>query len=395
MKKFLTVAFIAMLMVCICVGGALIAQAEVLDHDHVWVDGSQGTKECSDPNCDAVCTHANTEVWVQTGEQGAEQHYKMCSVCEAVLSVAENCGGADLDAVSCLDLPECSTCHNVYGDENGRKHSDHLKPFAYADPDHHDEYHALICPDCSDIESGQIVVIRTEAHTPGKEATCHSGTECTVCGDTYGAVNPSNHDWANARYEHTATQHQAICPCGERAPAEAHSGGTATCKAKAVCSDCGATYGDFAAHTYDNACDADCNLCGETRTPAAHVFGDWEVTKEPTETAKGSRKRTCSVCGEVETESIPVLADPNASKEPGDDSSSKTVVIIIVVVAVVLVAAGAVVAFLVVKNKKKNGDVSAPVEEAKAEAPVEEAPVEEAKDETPAEEPKEENKEEN
>lgn len=389
MKKFLTVAFIAMLMVCICVGGALIAQAEVLDHDHVWVDGSvQGTKECSDPNCDAVCTHANTEVWVQTGEQGAEQHYKMCSVCEAVLSAAENCGGADLANVSCLDLPECSTCHNAYGDENGTKHSATLviaSPYDVADPD---TYHGKACADC-----GEVVAL--EAHTAGKAATCHSGTVCSVCNLQYGEVNAQNHDWANARYEHTATQHQAICPCGERAPAEAHSGGTATCKAKAVCSDCGATYGDFAAHTYDNACDADCNLCGETRTPAAHVFGDWKVTKEATETEKGLKKRTCSVCGVEETESIPVLADPNASKEPGDESSKTGLIVVLIVVPVVLVAAGAVVAFLVIKNKKKNGDVSAPVEEAKAEAPVEEAPVEEAKDETPAEEPKEENKEEN
>jgi hypothetical protein len=328
---------------------------------------------------------------VQTKE---EQHYKKCSVCEAVLSTPEDCGGANLADVSCLDLPKCSTCHNVYGENNGTKHSDHLEYYAYADPDHHDEYHALICPDCSDIERGQIVVIRTEAHTPGKAATCHSRTECSVCGNQYGEFNAQNHDLEEARYEKTATHHQKICPCGERAPLAAHSGGTATCKAKAVCSECGEVYGELAAHTYDNACDAVCNVCGEDRTPAAHVFGNWEVTKEPTETAKGSRKRTCSVCGEVETESIPALADPNASKEPGDDAS-KTVVIIIVVVAVVLVAAGAVVAFLVIKNKKKNGDVEAPVEEVKAEAPVEKAPVEEAKDEAPVEEPKEENKEEN
>ena len=388
MKKFLTVAFIAMLMVCICVGGALIAQAEVLDHEHTWVDGAtQGTKECSDPNCDAVCTHANTEVWVQTGEQGEEQHYKKCSACEAVLSAAENCGGANLADVSCLDLPECSTCHNVYGENNGTKHSATLVFASPYDVANHDTHHGKACADC-----GEIVAL--EAHTPGKAANCHSGTVCSVCNLQYGEVNAQNHDWVNARYEKTATHHQKICPCGERAPVAAHSGGTATCKAKAVCSECGEVYGELAAHTYDNACDADCNVCGEDRTPAAHVFGDWEVTKEPTETAKGSRKRTCSVCGEVETESIPALADPNASKEPGDDAS-KTVVIIIVVVAVVLVAAGAVVAFLVIKNKKKNGDVEVTVVEVKAEAPVEEAPVEEAKDEAPAEEPKEENKEEN
>ena len=27
-------------------------------------------------------------------------------------------------------------------------------------------------------------------------------------------------------------------------------------------------------HVYDNACDADCNVCGGTRTPSDHVYDD-------------------------------------------------------------------------------------------------------------------------
>lgn len=43
---------------------------------------------------------------------------------------------------------------------------------------------------------------------------------------------------------------------------EAHAGGTATCKAKAVCTECGEKYGQLAAHRYgkDNAC----TVCGST-----------------------------------------------------------------------------------------------------------------------------------
>ncbi len=43
---------------------------------------------------------------------------------------------------------------------------------------------------------------------------------------------------------------------------EAHAGGTATCKAKAVCTECGEEYGQLAAHRYgkDNAC----TVCGST-----------------------------------------------------------------------------------------------------------------------------------
>ncbi len=92
-----------------------------------------------------------------------------------------------------------------------------------------------------------------------------------------------------------------------------HTGGTATCDAAAVCDKCGESYGEalghaeetvagkdatcteagftagtkcsvceevlsgmeeipMIAHTYDNACDADCNVCDSERTPDDHVY---------------------------------------------------------------------------------------------------------------------------
>ena len=43
---------------------------------------------------------------------------------------------------------------------------------------------------------------------------------------------------------------------------EAHSGGTATCKEKAVCTECGESYGSLAAHRYGE--DNKCTVCGNT-----------------------------------------------------------------------------------------------------------------------------------
>ena len=40
-----------------------------------------------------------------------------------------------------------------------------------------------------------------------------------------------------------------------------------------------------------------------------HVFGLWQVTKEPTETTKGQLTRVCSDCNENETHELPVLND--------------------------------------------------------------------------------------
>ena len=59
-------------------------------------------------------------------------------------------------------------------------------------------------------------------------------------------------------------------------------------------------------HTYDNNCDADCDICGATR-PISHQFGDWVVTTQPTKDAAGMEDHKCSVCGYTETREVPAL----------------------------------------------------------------------------------------
>ena len=46
----------------------------------------------------------------------------------------------------------------------------------------------------------------------------------------------------------------------------------------------------------------------EVSGKAEHTFGDWKVTKDPTEEAEGSKERTCTVCGYTATEVIENLA---------------------------------------------------------------------------------------
>jgi hypothetical protein len=59
-----------------------------------------------------------------------------------------------------------------------------------------------------------------------------------------------------------------------------------------TCSVCGISYTEAmpatCAHTYVNACDADCNACGGTRTPSNHVY-------------TANCDNTCNVCGAVRT----------------------------------------------------------------------------------------------
>ncbi len=56
-----------------------------------------------------------------------------------------------------------------------------------------------------------------------------------------------------------------------------------------------ATCGNKCEHTYDNACDATCNECGETREVSAHQWNDATCTT----------LKTCTVCGTTEGEMLP------------------------------------------------------------------------------------------
>lgn len=95
-----------------------------------------------------------------------------------------------------------------------------------------------------------------------------------------------------------------------------HTGGTATCKAKAVCTRCGQSYGSLAAHaagswkvTKAPTCAVagvetlTCRVCGaamQTRYKAAtgqHRWGAYRVTKAATALAAGVKVRSCTVCG--------------------------------------------------------------------------------------------------
>ena len=57
-------------------------------------------------------------------------------------------------------------------------------------------------------------------------------------------------------------------------------------------------------HWYASTCGHTTEVSGK----AAHSFGDWKVTQEPTEEAEGSRERSCSVCEYKVTEAIEKLA---------------------------------------------------------------------------------------
>lgn len=52
-----------------------------------------------------------------------------------------------------------------------------------------------------------------------------------------------------------------------------------------------------------------CTGCEEILDKAAHTYGDWTVTKQPTTTESGEKERTCSVCGYKQIETVPMTGE--------------------------------------------------------------------------------------
>lgn len=89
-------------------------------------------------------------------------------------------------------------------------------------------------------------------------------------------------------YQHDETDHWQVCSeCGEIVGKEHHTGGTSTCTHKAICSVCGAEYGELDEHNFGpikyNAGEdyhyQECSLCGEIKREN-HVFDRQVVSND-------------------------------------------------------------------------------------------------------------------
>ena len=163
-------------------------------------------------------------------------------------------------------------------------------------------WHACTDASCDEV-NGKV------AHSGGT-ATCQEKAKCEVCGAEYGELAGHNYSetWtcsAEGHYKECITE-----GCDAKTETTAHSGGTATCKAKGTCSECGEAYGEFAAHTWEEKVDADflaskatcttkatyyksCAVCGET---SDETFEGGDLLPHSGGTATCTAKAVCDVC---------------------------------------------------------------------------------------------------
>ena len=281
-------------------------------------DHSMEGKSSADGHWDACAcgykTDVTTHAW--TDKFDTQNHWQECSVCGYKTGVTahsltknvnetqhqvkcESCGykteweNHTGGTATCTAKAVCSVCGESYGELAA-----HVADSNYR---YNADGHWTACATCGTPMSNQ------EAHTGGT-ADCQHKAVCDVCGQPYGELDASNHT-GGIRWARTAETHQAfyLC-CGAAAGAEAnhswndesvctecgygcaHTGGTATCTALAVCDICGHTYGDLLPHDYR-----------------------WVIDQEATTEATGLKHEECTVCGDKRSEGTVIPKQPRHS----------------------------------------------------------------------------------
>lgn len=224
--------------------------------------GDTWCKDCETKITDGESIPATEEHIDADGEWESDGrcHFRTCS-CGVVFDVADHTGGI----ATCKEKTVCSVCNIAYGSFDPTNHT-----------------------------GGTYLLSK-------KEVSCN---EDGYTGDTYcsdcntkiadGEAIPAtgNHVDADGKWESNGTQHFHTCACGTEFDKSNHSGGTATCKDKAVCSICETTYGNYAEHTlkhyervepdYENDGNIEywnCNDCGKYFSDAN---GNDEIVVEDT-----------------------------------------------------------------------------------------------------------------
>ncbi len=135
-------------------------------------------------------------------------------------------------------------------------------------------------------------------------ADCDTAKTCSVCGETEGEALGHSYkgvvtepDCVNGGYTTYTCTACGDSYKGNYTAALGHSWIAADCDTPKTCSVCGTTEGEALGHKYDNDCDADCNTCGATRTPADHQYVE-SIVANANCGYDGMAKHTCSVCGD-------------------------------------------------------------------------------------------------
>ena len=260
--------------------------------------GTKGHKDCN--RCNRNYDESGNEItdltihtndnhdwnaWVSNGDG---THTRTCKR-DGSHTENANCSGG---TATCTTKAVCEVCKTTYGGfaphnttkYNGKDSSGHWDT----------------CSTCDN-------KLNFEAHTPDREKADETNpVKCTKCDFVITPAGHYNHtadsEWHNSadgKYHYHKCTH-----CSEILDKADHSGGTATCENKAVCSVCGLEYGDKLGHDYgevkytwtsDNTCKAE-RVCkhDSTHIESETVTATGTTIKAATCKEKGKMKYTAT-----------------------------------------------------------------------------------------------------
>ena len=210
-----------------CVAGKITVKGTACEHKNTEIRDAV-TESCNTAGYtgDTWCKDCNTKIadgqsipangnhvdadneW----ESNGTQHFHTCA-CGTEFDKTNHSGGT----ATCKVQANCSVCGTAYGDLNNKNH----------------------------------------ANTEVRDAVTESCNETGYTGDTWckdcetkiadGESIPAtgNHIDADGKWESDGRQHFRTCSCGTKFDFADHTGGTATCNEKAVCTVCNIAYGSL------------------------------------------------------------------------------------------------------------------------------------------------------
>ena len=238
------------------------------EHIHDYTNSTVGFNdenhwiECDDVNCpDKVGSRKDITEHTASADDGDCTTPLLCSGCDHIVTAARTTHEAGADDGDCTTAIICKHCTKVVTDGNAT-HTPDL--------DDGDCTTDINCKNCT-----KVAVFGNDDHTPElDDGDCTTDIKCSIC-------------------ETVTTEGAAT-----------HTGGTATCTAKAKCDVCGKEYGNTTDHTHGTEWKNDADnhwnecTCGDKANVAAH--------------ADSNSDEKCDTCGKE-------MLAPSGGDEPGTD----------------------------------------------------------------------------
>ena len=306
-----------------------------------------GDDKASTDDFEQNSTPTHTHTWEDSWKSNETDHWHACkdASCTEVNGKVAHSGGT----ATCVSKAKCEVCNAEYGELASHTYSENWTCTS--------EGHYKAC-----------TVEGCDAHTElathtGGTSTCKALGTCSECGEAYGTL--AAHTWeevvnadflaSKATCTAKATYYKSCAVCGDTSTETfeagellAHTGGTATCTTKAVCTLCNQPYGELASHKGGTAtCQskAVCEVCNQPYGELAttHVWADSYVkdganghyhpcsqqgcdahseveAHVPGTPATESEPQTCTKCGYVlEAATGHIYANPEAAWSGNDE----------------------------------------------------------------------------